>query len=335
MTKGEAGKKINPERIVRVFPRRTSMTPKDDYAFIGEPSMFIPDTIEIHISCAFTWDIPKAQRLAEAWGQHYIVRMGGPAFDSFANGFTPGIYVRHGITFTSRGCNYQCPWCLVHQREGKLREIEIHPGNIIQDNNLLQCSKEHINKVIDMLRHQSGICLSGGLDARLLTDSIADDLRSLRIKQLFFSCDTKEAIKSLERAKRHLDGFRRDQLRCYVLAAFSNETISEVEERLEAVWDLGFLPFVQLYQSPDKYIHYSNDWRALARRWSRPAITKALHDENITRKDSGQIGGLVTCKYYGKGQLRTWGRLGGRPGRRPMTKSGSNSFPGKIIIARR
>lgn len=265
-------------RIVRVFPRRTSMTPRDDYAFVGDPPLFLPPGNEVHVDCTFTWDMAEASRLFRAWAKHYpVVKLGGPVYSGMPGlspgEFVPGLYVRKGVTFTSRGCNNRCPWCLVRQ---PLFEIKIHPGNNILDNNLLQCSKEHIANVFDMLRSQHGISLSGGLDARELNDSIADDLRSLRIKQLFFACDTKEAIKPLERAKRKLDGFTRNQLRCYVLLAFNNETISQAQERLEAVYELGFMPFAQLYQPPDRYIKYSREWRSLARTWSRPAATKAF-----------------------------------------------------------
>lgn len=263
--------------IIRVFPRKTSMTPKDAYAFVGDPSLFMPSATEVHISCTFTWDIPEAKRLADAWGQYYHIKLGGCALGSPVDDFVPGMYVRQGVTFTSRGCNNQCPWCLVPEREGNLREIGIREGNNILDNNLLQCNKEHIAEVFDMLRSQHAVHFSGGLDSRLLTNSIADDLRSLRIKQLFFACDTKEAIKALERAKCKLNGFTRQQLRCYVLLAFDGESISEAQERLENIWKLGFMPFVQLYQPPDRYIQYSRQWKELARAWSRPAITKAVN----------------------------------------------------------
>lgn len=268
-------------RILRVFPKRTNMTPRDDYAFVGDPPLFLPDWRDIkavHISVTFTWDIDEGKRLTAAWSHyHPEVYIGGPAYGDANGNFVPGQYVKSGVTFTSRGCNFNCPWCLVPEREGRLREMDFWSGNIIQDNNLLQCSRRHLTRVFDMLRSQHAIQFTGGLDSTLVTDRIAHDLRGLRIKQLFLSCDTKEAIKPLRWAISKLQGFPRNKLRCYVLLAFGGETISEAIERLEEVWQVGCIPFAQLYQPPDRYIRYSKEWRDLARTWSRPAATKAIH----------------------------------------------------------
>lgn len=142
-------------KILRVFPRRTSHTPKDDLVFIGDPPLERPDADEVHVSCTFTWDKQKAERLQKAWAQYYpMVKLGGPAYDAPGNGFTPGMYLKHGITTTSRGCNNNCPWCLVPKREGKIRLLPITEGNILQDNNILQCPQSHIDAVWDMLSHQ-------------------------------------------------------------------------------------------------------------------------------------------------------------------------------------
>lgn len=253
------------------------MTPVDGFAFTGDPPMLRPEAGEVHISVAFTWDKSKAERLRGAWGQYYrVVKLGGPAFDDPGNSFTPGLYVRNGIAFTSRGCNFECPWCLVPKREGKLRLLEIQPGNIIQDNNLLQCPSSHIQKVFAMLKRQSAVEFKGGLDSRLLTDDIAEELRTLRIRQVFFSCDTKEAIQPLSQALKRL-GLPRQKVRCYVLVKFNpNETISEATERMLQVWKAGAMPFVQLYQPPDKWIDYPQEWRYFARTWSRPAAMKQV-----------------------------------------------------------
>ena len=156
-------------RIIRVFCRKTSYTPTDDMAFVGPPpGLFIPEHDEIHISCTFTWDMDYAEELAFQWEgvTNKPVKLGGPAYHSAADDFTPGMYVRKGIIFTSRGCNNNCPWCGVRQIEGTLRELPITPGNIIQDNNFLQCSRQHKDKVFDMLRTQRGIAFRGGAGDR-------------------------------------------------------------------------------------------------------------------------------------------------------------------------
>ena len=52
-------------KIIRVFPRKTSMTPSDPLSFVGDPplNVFRPDADEVHISCTFMWDIPEASRI--------------------------------------------------------------------------------------------------------------------------------------------------------------------------------------------------------------------------------------------------------------------------------
>ena len=270
-------------QLIRVFPRKTSLTPVDLYAFAGDrawPQLWRPPADEVHVSVTFTWDIGLGHELREAWAQYYpVVKIGGPAFGSPVDNFVPGRYIKDGVTFTSRGCNRKCPWCLVPSREGKLHCIEdFAPGWIIQDNNFLQCPAEHRQKVYAMLGTQSkAASFSGGLDARLIDDTVADELRSIRIKDLFLAADTAQSLGVLAKAVTKLDWLRRDQLRCYVLIAFNGETMVEAAERLEAVWQVGCVPFAQLYQPPDEYIEYSRDWKKLARSWSRPAAIAAMH----------------------------------------------------------
>lgn len=268
---------ITPDeiRLVRVFPRRTALTPRDPMAFVGEPPLWRPDADKVHVSVTFTWDISEGERLADAWRQHYpVVKLGGPAMGDKADGYTPGLYLAEGVTFTSRGCNNQCPWCLVPLREGRLAEItDFGIGNLVQDNNLLQCSRGHLDRVFAMLRRQHAIEFTGGLDARLVTQDVADAIRGLRLKQLFLACDTDAGLGPLERAIKLLQ-LPRDKVRCYVLCAFGT-TIGQCEERLRSVWAVGAMPFAQLYQPPDRWIEYSHEWRRLARTWSRPAAMKA------------------------------------------------------------
>lgn len=275
-------------RVVRVFPRRTSMTPTDALSFVGDPPLpaWRPDADEVHVSVTFTWDLEEGRRLAEAWGEYYpVVRLGGPACDDHGDGFAAGVYVRRGVTFTSRGCPNRCPWCFVPEREGRLRVLPVVPGWIVQDNNLLATPRSHQERVYAMLKGQRrGARLSGGLEASRVDDWVAEQLRGLRIDRVFLAADTDGALPALRRAVDKLAflGRRSNKLRCYVMIGYDGETLSQAEARLEAVWQAGCLPFAQLYRAPDREIVYSKEWRDLARTWMRPAAIRAKHSARNT-----------------------------------------------------
>lgn len=276
-------------KIVRVFPRRTSYTPMDDMVYIGDPPLERSAADEVHISCTFTWDKLIAERLILAWQQYYpVVKFGGPAYDDpCINDFTPGLYVRPGVVYTSYGCNNQCPWCLAWKREGPNRSIPIHEGNILQDNNWLQCNREHIEAGLDMLSNQHSVVLAGGIDARLLNQWSADRIRSLRLKQIFLACDTDGAIKPLRRALKLLS-LPHNKVRCYVLLRYDPyETRLHALVRLLEVYEAGAIPFAQLYHPPEKKITYSSELARFARTWQRPAGTEAFIKQILSSNNNG------------------------------------------------
>lgn len=266
--------------MIRVFPRKTAWTPTDQLAFIGDPPLFRPPEMPVRISVTFTWDIKEGERLYKAWGDYYSdVVLGGPAFGSPGFDFTPGLFLKEGVTITSRGCTRQCPWCLVPEREGKIRELEIKNGHIVQDNNILACSREHINKVFIMLKRQNkAVTFSGGIDARLLKAWHIDLFKWIKIHELWFACDSDYSLKDLQKASELLADFSINKKRCYVMISY-DETIKAAERRLEKVYKLGFLPFAQLFQPKNKF-NYSKPWRDLNRYWSRPAIYKRKVNTN-------------------------------------------------------
>ena len=284
---------MSTDKLIRVFPRRTSHTPRDRLAFVGDPPLFRPrpeEVSEVHISVTFTWDIEDARRLQRAWGSLYpVVKMGGPALEDPEGTFIPGRYIKNGVTFTTRGCNRKCPWCRVPQREGRLSEYSDYPdGWIIQDNNFLQASQDHQSGVFDMLRRlpewdayrahcrktkTAGIEFAGGIDCRLVNPWFAEQLQTIRLHQLFLAADTKLAVRDLERAREILKDQPRNKMRVYTLIGFGNDTIEKATRRLERVADLECIPHAQLYQPEDRWIDYSRAWRRLSRQWSRPAAT--------------------------------------------------------------
>ena len=270
-------------KILRVFPKKTSYTPTDPLAYCANgvkqvPMLgLFPEFDEIHISCIFTWDKAFCEDLAYQFrgATDKPVRLGGPAFKSPTVGFEQGLYIKPNIIFTSRGCNNNCPWCIVPRIEGKLVELPIVTGNIIQDNNFLQTSKSHKDKVFEMLKAQKQICFKGGLEPDLLDDYFVENVKNLKIKELWLACDTDPALKQFKIAcKKLVDaGFSRDKIKCYALIG---DNMEKNEQRLRAIFKAGAMPFAQLYRDfTGKKTSYSKEWNLFCRSWQRPAIIKA------------------------------------------------------------
>ena len=275
-------------KIIRVFPRKTSMTPTDTFSFVGDPPLFRPEADEVHISVTFTWDVIEGYRLQEAWREYYpIVKIGGPAIDGSNGVFIPGKYLKRGVTITSRGCLRKCSWCFVPTYEGKISLLPIRAGCSIQDNNILATPREHQQKVYSMLRKLNKPAkFSGGIDARLVDDWVVEQFRNIKIFAVFLAADTTQSLKSLAKAVELLSflGRNSNKIRCFVMIGYNGESITEAKERLQEVWDIGCLPFSQLYQPPEKRIAYAKEWRDLNRNWSRPAIIRTMMKEAENEK---------------------------------------------------
>lgn len=265
-------------KIARVFPRKTSFSPTDEHAYFGPPPLF-PKYDEAYVSTVFTWDRDRSNWLQKQWGSVCRTWIGGPAFDDCGYQFEPGLFVKRGIVFTSRGCYNKCGFCLVPRREGRLRELAtIAMGNNIADNNFLACSLTHKNKVMDMLKTQKDIIFSGGIDAELVDDWFVDRLKEIKLKRMYLALDYPENETALIEAVDKLKHYRRETLGCYVLIGWHKNgtgTIDLAMQRLKRAWEIGTMPYAMLYQPPQP-IQYTREWKHLARQFSRPAITKAV-----------------------------------------------------------
>ena len=274
--------------IARVFARKTNMTPTDEHAYYDVPDLFSPVYDEVYVSCTFTWDKKRAEFLKTAWGNHgKKVYIGGPAYDDKGGEFHPCMFLKPGVTITSRGCDAHCKFCFVPKREGKCREIGIKVGNIIQDNNLLACSRGHVESVFKMLKTQKNIDFTGGLDVVRLKSWHLDLLFGLKIYQMWFAFDDnrKRAIFKdiIGRVAKY---FKRDQIRAYVLIGYEGDTVAKAEERLRFAWDCGTLPFAMRYRTlsstwESSYLYPEREWNLLTRQWTRPAIIKSINKINM------------------------------------------------------
>ena len=266
--------------LIRVFPTKTNDCPNDDYAFFGQPPLWIPeDSTEVHVSCTFTWGRARAEQLAMQWEAIGLpVKIGGVAYGERGEEFVAGRYLKKGITITSRGCPNRCWFCSVWKRDGDIRELPIQDGWEIFDDNLLACSDQHIKDVFEMLKRQLHRArLRGGIEPKLLKPWHVELFKEAKIQDAYLAYDTPSDLEPLHHASRLLkEGYEHPENKfyCYVLCGFKGDTIDKAESRLREVWTLGMFPIAMFYRDETKTI--DAEWARFVRGWSRPAITRKL-----------------------------------------------------------
>ena len=278
--------------LARVFPRRTNATPQpskdDEYVFVGDPPLFLPEDIdEVHVSAAFTWDLPEAERLCKAWSRIAPTKLGGPATGQPGEAFTPGRYLKQGYVITSRGCPNNCWFCSVPAREGReIRELPIVRGWNILDDNLLACSESHIRSVFLMLHEYKRTKypeeprpkFTGGIEAKRLKPWHVELFALLKPEAIFFANDEPADIPPLIEAMelfREVDYASDHVLRCYVLVGYPGDSYVKAHERCMATHAIGYMPMAMPYQDPTwnlaqyheqrrKWAKFTNAWRPAA-----------------------------------------------------------------------
>jgi hypothetical protein len=267
-------------RHLRVFPRRTNATPRDDGVRIGPPGLFDKDAdIEsVAVSVAFTWDLPEAERIARLWAEIAQTEIGGPAVGTVGGEFIPGRFLDHGYTITSRGCPERCWFCGAWKRDGAtVRELPIRDGWNVLDDNLLACSEVHIRAVFAMLARQTPperVEFTGGLHAARLKGWHVQLLCGLRPRPaVWLAYDEDRDLDPLREACRMLlaAGWTREshRLRAYVLCGYPGDTQAAAESRMRTAIAAGATPMAMVYRGKDGV--EAEGWHAWAHRWIRPA----------------------------------------------------------------
>ena len=161
--------------------------------------------------------------------------------------------------FLTRGCPRHCGFCIVGDKEGlrsrkvaDLSEFWRGQKNItLLDPNILAC-KDRINLLDQLIESKAKVNFSQGLDIRLTNEEIADKLSSIRIGIIHFAWDNpKQDLTPY--FKRFTEAYRRKSSKSkmvYVLVNY-NSTMEENLYRVYTLRDLGYDPFVMIYDKPN------------------------------------------------------------------------------------
>ena len=170
---------------------------------------------------------------------------------------------RTSYIWFSKGCNRNCPWCVVPEKEGKFhlvkRKLLNTKGNYItvMDNSFF--SNPNWRDVILWL---GNIPVDiQGIDVRILTKEMCQALDGLkRWKNKQFKIAWDEGDKDLTpQLKFMLKFIKPYKIMCYVLIGYYNSPDSDLY-RVETLRKLGIDPFVMPYDKSDLYQRMFARW---------------------------------------------------------------------------
>lgn len=164
------------------------------------------------------------------------------------------------VSMTSRGCPRGCAFCHVGKKEGRCSTkvanvIDFWRGQKeikVLDPNITACREKR-----DLMRQyrETGawIDFTQGLDIRLLNSDDVADLNNMKIKEVHFawdnpSDDLEKDFKEYAKTARHKPHGKFASV--YVLTNFGS-TMEENLHRVYTLRDLGFDPYVMVYNKPN------------------------------------------------------------------------------------
>ena len=163
--------------------------------------------------------------------------------------------------FLTRGCPNNCPFCIVCAKEGrkscKVADLDQWWNGqkqiVLCDPNLLAC-KDHLSLLEQLAESKAVVDMNQGVDARMLTEANIEALNRVKIKNIHFAWDLMErseaVLKGLnlwrEMGKKTSHGAFGT---VYVLTNF-NTTMDENLYRVYTLRDMGFDPYIMIYDKP-------------------------------------------------------------------------------------
>lgn len=161
--------------------------------------------------------------------------------------------------FLTRGCPNNCDFCIVSKKEGmqshKVANLsEFWRGQKfikLLDANLLACParSELLQQLIDS---RATVDITQGLDARFITEEVAEMLVKIKAKCLHFAFDfmkNETAITRGLKTFREISTKHKSDLIVYMLTNYDT-TIEEDLRRVKIIVENGYTPDVRIYRKP-------------------------------------------------------------------------------------
>ena len=168
--------------------------------------------------------------------------------------------IRSGIGRTTTGCTRTCPHCAVPKKEGGLRQVAaisdlLNPDSnnlILLDNNLL-ADPDCLDKLHELRDRKIRVSITQGIDARLVTDEIAQALSEVKLIGDYLHCawDYTSMEGIVMRGVDVLSRFiRASKLACYMLVGYDS-TFEEDMHRFRVLTGRGISPYAMVFNKDE------------------------------------------------------------------------------------
>lgn len=203
--------------------------------------------------------------------------------------------INYSMGFTSRGCIRKCPWCVVPEKEGKIRDNahvkefmdKRHEKLVLLDNNFL-ASPNWERNLKYIVRKKIKVNFNQGLDIRLIEHDNLVLLKktkyynaSFKGHYLTFAWDLVEIEEQVIKGVQTLFnyGFKKSNIRLYILCGYDT-TLDQDLHRAYVLREFGIRPFAMPYngRTDDKKLN------AFVRWVNRPEAFMSCDFKDYTRK---------------------------------------------------
>lgn len=161
--------------------------------------------------------------------------------------------------FLTRGCPNNCGFCIVSKKEGlqsrKVADLsEFWRGQKyikLLDANILAC-RDRVELLQQLIDSRATVDITQGLDARFITEEIAEMLNKIKMENLHFAFDFMKNEKAIVRGLqtfRKISTKHKSKLIVYMLTNYDT-TIEEDLYRVTKIEESGFIPDVRIYRKP-------------------------------------------------------------------------------------
>lgn len=182
---------------------------------------------KIYVSCIFEKNKDKCKE----WEGRALIGGSGYNLSVKLPDEIETVKPRINLGFTTRGCIRNCEFCIVPQKEGKIKIVgdllDLWDGKskdvILLDNNILVVPN-HFRAICKQARENNiRLDFNQGLDHRLLNQSVIDELNSIRHQELHFAWDNFEDFPTVRNAIKLLRENNINRCNWLILTNFNTE----------------------------------------------------------------------------------------------------------------